>query len=55
MNKLFLILSMLAVLAFSEQVEAFECTRESVYREFNELKSKIAQETRALQERHARN
>ena len=55
MNKVFLIFSMLAVLALPEKAVAFECTRESVYREFNQLKSKIEQETRALQERHARN
>jgi hypothetical protein len=55
MNKLFLILSMLAVLAFSEQVEAFECTRESVYQEFNEIKSRVEQEKQALQERHNNN
>ena len=46
MNKVFLIFSVLAVLALPEQAKAFECTRESVYREFNELKSKIDQETR---------
>lgn len=46
---------MLAVLAFPAQAEAFECTRESVFQEFNELKSKIERETRALQESHARN
>ena len=46
---------MLSVLALPEKAVAFECTRESVYREFNQLKSKIEQETRALQERHARN
>jgi hypothetical protein len=55
MNKAFLIFLAVSMLALPEKAVAFECTRESVYREFNELKSKIEQETRALQERHARN
>jgi hypothetical protein len=42
-------------LSVSHAVQAFECTRESVYQEFNEIKSRVEQEKQALQERHNNN